>query len=285
MRYLCAILPLLLLALPLQGQETIERQFEVEGITRLEVDLRGAGEIDIRGGSGNLAAVTVRFHDTDPDAFDFTFEEQGQALIVSSRRLRPVRKVDIEVEIRLPQQINLDLNTNGGGITLAGIEGDIRGRTAGGELTLSDLHGRIALRTAGGRITLRDSELDGYVRTGGGPVLVENVTGDIEAHSGGGEVRFVNVRTPHRIYPADAVYIRNAGGSIDVDEAPAGADVRTGGGDIWIGSAGSYAEAHTGGGDIRINSIDGRVEATTGAGDIRVTMVGDPCSRATAMSG
>ncbi len=278
MRYSAVILPFLILTLPVQGQETIERDLDARGAERLEVDLRGGGSIDIRGDGGDEARIRIEFGRTDPEAFRFDIDRRGTTLRVLAEQLRRVQTVNIQVVIHLPRRCDLDLSTAGGGITLRGIAGDIRGRTAGGELELADLHGTIALSTAGGRITLRDSELDGYVRTGGGEVLVENVTGDIDADSGGGVVEFRNVVTPDRTYPAEAVYIRNAGGAIDVDEAPAGADVRTGGGDIWIGSAGGYVRASTGGGDIRIHSIDGRVEARTGAGTIRVTMTGDPAA-------
>jgi len=276
MRCTTAVLPLLLLALPVQGQEIIERDFDANGIARIEIDLRGAGSITVIGDAGEKARCTVAFHRTDPDDFRFTFDRRDDSLVIGSRRFRQVQRTDIRLEIHVPRRSDLDLRTAGGGITLRGIEGTIRGRTAGGVLNLSDLHGTIALHSAGGEITLRDSALDGRVTTGGGPVLVENVTGDIEADSGGGAVVYRNVTTPYRTYPAEAVYIRNAGGAIDVDEAPGGADVRTGGGDIWINSAGEYVRASTGGGDIRINAIDGRVEASTGAGDIRVTMTGDP---------
>jgi DUF4097 and DUF4098 domain-containing protein YvlB len=106
--------------------------------------------------------------------------------------------------------------------------------------------------------------------------LVENVVGDIDATSGGGNVVYRNVETPDRSYPADLVHIRNAGGALDVDEAPGGADVSTGGGDIWIGTAKKSVHARTGGGDIEIEAVDGWVKASTGAGDIDVAMVGDP---------
>lgn len=74
----------------------------------------------------------------------------------------------------------------------------------------------------------------------------------------------------------EQVYIRNAGGALKVEKAPAGADVRTGGGNIRIRSANKFVKATTGGGDITIDAVDGWIKATTGAGDIRVTMVGDP---------
>jgi len=257
-------------------QESTDRELEMSAGETLEVDLAPGGSIHIRGSDESGACIRVSFRDTDGEAFRFEFTRTRSGVEITSERLRRVNNVDVRVDIQVPRRSDLRLKTAGGGISIRNIEGNISGRTAGGQLTLEDLTGSIELTTGGGAITLTDSRLDGHVRTGGGKVLLENVEGDIDARSGGGEVIYRNVVTPDRTYPADVAYIRNAGGSIRVDDAPGGADVRTGGGDIRIRSAGSYAKARTGGGDIRIDDIDGWVEAHTGAGTIEVTMTGEP---------
>ncbi|MFC1499432.1 hypothetical protein ACFL6T_00240 [Candidatus Zixiibacteriota bacterium] len=258
------------------SQETIEREFDINGQQSMEIDLNAGGSITVRGWDEQRATVRVRFGRTDPDAFRFDFDQSRSKLTVRSERLSRVQNVDIRIDVQVPRGFDLDLRTGGGGITISGIEGVIDGGTGGGELDLRNLKGTIRLTTGGGEITVRDSELDGRVSTGGGAVLVENVVGDFRATSGGGEVIYRNVVTPDRTWPADVVHIRNAGGSIEVEDAPAGADVSTGGGDIHIGSAGTFVKASTGGGDITIDSIDGWVDASTGAGMIRAMMTGNP---------
>ncbi len=276
------------------SQETIEHEFDLSGERNLEVSVSSGGSIDIRGWDETHAEARVRFRNTDPEAFRFEFDQRGQSLIIRSERLRRVQRVDIVIEVRVPRGFNLNLRTGGGEISLTDIEGRIEGSTAGGELNLRNLKGTIQLTTGGGEITVHDSELDGRVSTGGGAVLVENVRGDFRATSGGGEVIYRNVVTPDRTYPGEVVHIRNAGGSIEVEDAPSGADLSTGGGGIHVRSAGAWLKARTGGGDIMIGTVDGwietstgggditienvtsRVEASTGAGEIRVTMTGDP---------
>jgi hypothetical protein len=226
----------------------------------LEVDLRPGGSIHIRGWDEERALVRFTMRDTEPDAFRFEVDRTRSGVRITSERLRRVNNVNVRVDIQIPRRADVELRTGGGGISIRDIEGAIT----------------IELSTGGGEITLTDSRLDGKVSTGGGKVLVENVEGDIKASSGGGEVTYRNVVTPDHAYPADAVHIRNAGGSIRVDDAPAGAYVTTGGGNIRIRSANDYARASTGGGDIRIDAIDGWVEAGTGAGTIEVTMTGTP---------
>lgn len=258
------------------ADQDLRKEFSVSKGHTLDVDLRSGGSVEIRGWNKDLADIQVSFIDCDPDDFEFEFAQKKSGLMIRSESKRHIRSRDIRVSVMIPKKFNLHLKTIGGEISIQDIEGKIDGNTAGGSLTLENLRGEIYLTTGGGRIILKDSQIDGRVTTGGGSVLVENVEGDIEATSGGGNVVYKNVKTPSRTYPGDQVYIRNAGGALKVEEAPAGADVRTGGGNIRIRSANTFVKAATGGGDITINAVDGWVNATTGAGDIRVTMVGDP---------
>jgi DUF4097 and DUF4098 domain-containing protein YvlB len=257
-------------------QNGLEKELEMSPGETLDVNLRHGGSIHIRGWDEERALIRVSLRAENSDAFRFEIERTRSGVEITSERLRRVNNVNVRVDVQVPHQSDLRLRTAGGGISIRDIEGSISGRTAGGELTLENLSGSIELSTGGGEISLTDSQLDGTVSTGGGKVLLESVDGDIAASSGGGEVVYRNVVTPDHTYPADAVYIRNAGGSIRVDDAPAGAYVTTGGGNIRIRSAAEYVKASTGGGDIRIDEVDGWVEAGTGAGTIEVTMVGEP---------
>jgi DUF4097 and DUF4098 domain-containing protein YvlB len=98
--------------------------------------------------------------------------------------------------------------------------------------------GGLSGSTMGGRVTRRGGEA---TATGGGPVSMHTM-----------------------------------GGEIDLDRAPAGADLQTMGGDIHLGSSGGPVKAHTMGGRILLDSVDGAVRATTMGGDVHVRMVGDP---------
>ena len=62
--------------------------------------------------------------------------------------------------------------------------------------------------------------------------------------------------------------IFQAGGDIDVDGAPQGADLVTMGGNIHIGRVDSFAKLKTMGGNIDVDAASGSVQATTMSGDI-----------------
>jgi len=71
-----------------------------------------------------------------------------------------------------------------------------------------------------------------------------------------------------------ALRIRKAGGAIELEEAPDGAELFTGGGRIRVGAANGPVRVTTGGGDIVIGPARGSVSATTGAGDVEIILVG-----------
>jgi Putative adhesin len=71
-----------------------------------------------------------------------------------------------------------------------------------------------------------------------------------------------------------ALTIVKAGGDIDVDGAPRGADLVTMGGDIHIGRVDSFAKLETMGGNIDVDAASGSVHAKTMSGDIVAHIVG-----------
>ena len=254
--------------------DDIRKEFTISEGKTLDINLKSGGSIEISGWDKELASIRVNFRNCDPD--DFDFDKKSSEIRIRSDYKRRVNRSNIKMNIKIPRNFDIKIKTIGGSVYINNIHGNISGRTAGGELNLKNLNGEINFTSGGGSVIIKDSKLDGRVSTGGGSVLVENVEGDIKATSGGGNVVYKNVKTPDKIYPSDLVYIRNAGGELDVDDAPAGADISTGGGNIYVKSAKKFVKARTGGGDIYIKAVDGWIKASTGAGDIEATMVGDP---------
>jgi len=278
MRKYAAVLLILLLAGWGYGQESGEEEIPVTAGETLRVNLDTGGSLAITG-TGESRAV-VRYTVSGPDAGDVkvsVLRRKGEVEINSVfREDRRHRRVRLELEIRIPRRFELKLHSMGGGITLKGIEGEIRGTTMGGSLKLSDLKGRLELKTMGGEITLRDSAVDGRVLTMGGRVLLENVSGDLDAKSMGGQVVYRNVRRDTETQNGEAIRITSMGGPIHLNQAPHGARVKTMGGDISIRRAEQFLQATTMGGDISVDAVDGWIEAVTMGGDIEVTMTGDP---------
>jgi len=270
-------------ASPAAGTRTIP----VSSGGTLILDLDAGGDVEISGTGGSSASVSYTAS-CRPDC-RVDIKEAGDGLRISTSFAGGSNNntSDITFKIAVPSHFDVEVQSMGGGISIAGVEGKFTGKTHGGELTLRDVRGQADLTTMGGQISLIDSDLDGELSTMGGEVLFENVVGDVKGSSMGGNVRYKNVRrrdgshgSPPRTGEdlpdavGETVQISTKGGEIDVQDAPEGADLHTMGGDIRVKGAERFVRAKTMGGDIHIDAVDGWVEAVTMGGDVEVSVIG-----------
>lgn len=280
------IIPAVMILLVLGGVTSAvaeTREFAAPSGGTLELNLKAGGAVVVKGDAGST--ITVSYEVDKNSKIEFRDSSNGLEIITSHASSGRNRSSAIEIEVHVPGHFDIELDSNGGGLTIEGVDGNFRGKTMGGALVLHDVRGEAQLKTMGGRIKLTDSELDGSLQTMGGQVLFENVVGDVTGSSMGGNVRFKNVvrrsggtATPPRLDDVDGttdtVQISTMGGAINVDDAPEGANLHTMGGDIRVDDAVRFVAAKTMGGDIKIKSIDGWVKATTMGGDIDVNVIG-----------
>jgi DUF4097 and DUF4098 domain-containing protein YvlB len=264
------------------------REFRAAAGGKLTLRLETGAGLKIAGTGGSSVTVAYKLSCT-PDC-QIDFDQSGNDLTVKTRFVSGGRHQngDAELDIRVPRQFDVSLDSMGGRLEIDGVKGTFTGETKGGEIMLHDVDGVAKLRTMGGEIRVKDSTLDGSVHTMGGAVHVENVVGDLNASSMGGDVRYKNVRRNDGKFasPSDSdgqarseitsgtVQVTTMGGEIETGDAPEGADVSTMGGDINIKKAARFVRAKTMGGDIAIESVDGWVQATTMGGNLDVTVTG-----------
>jgi hypothetical protein len=254
-----------------------EQRFEVSAGQTLEVDLETGGAIRITGVEGNAVVVKSAGKGSDAHDIELRVRKTGKGVSIESEYggSKRNRSGGVDIEVTVPRRFNVEIESNGGGITIQGVEGELEGQTMGGALELKDLKGTVKLSTMGGAVNLSDSEVNGELSTMGGRVVFRNVKGDVKGSSMGGDVVYDNVTRANGASTTKPVEITTMGGDITVESAPAGANVSTMGGDIAIASAAGRVKAKTMGGDIEINSLDGGGTVTTMGGDIDVRMVGD----------
>ena len=189
--------------------------------------------------------------------------EAGGVYITSQSppRVRHGANFRVQFQITVPQRYNLDVETQGGDITVeAPLEGEARLTTAGGDVRTSDLTGAVRIETAGGSITLGKIGSDLIARTAGGSIHVGDVKGDAILETSGGEIVTGAV--------AGALKAETAGGDVVVGGATGQVLARTAGGQIQIGPTGGSVRAETAGGSIRLQGARGRVVAETAGGSI-----------------
>ena len=266
----------LLLSMPAVSAQT--QSFPASQGGTLKLDLESGGSVTVETGGSSSIQVTVENSEESTPRCRINIEPTEGGLRVHTYFEEDDRSQTSHLKIHavVPSRYNIEVDSMGGGLSVTGLEGTIRGRTMGGELNLSNLTGELELVTMGGNITLTDSDVDGEVSTMGGTVLRDSVTGDVQGKSMGGNVTYrnvVNTANPEDSV-GDEVFIDSMGGAIDVKDAPNGARVKTMGGDVNIESAAEFVDATTMGGSIGIGEVNGSVKAVTMAGEVDVKVIG-----------
>lgn len=196
-------------------RELRTQSLSAEGLTRL-VAVTGAGSLEIIGEAGRTDIEYVaEIHARDTSEVQLSFEANG-----STARLDATTNDTfqgdwsrIDLLIRMPAQLALDLEDGSGEITINGLQGPVLiddgsgalflngaeratikdGSGAmdveniAGDLDIDDGSGEIRVRDVGGTVTVKDGSGDLHIQNAGGLNILE---------SGSGDVRITNVRGP-----------------------------------------------------------------------------------------
>ncbi len=256
---LVMLLPGVLLA---ASNDDIDQEFTVEPGGTLTVN-SDAGNIEVDTWNQNQVRVRVR----NTRGFDMEVVQEGNDVVVIADQERGLFGFgggsNIRFDVSVPMDYNVDLNTGGGSITVADINGEVRADTSGGRITVGRVNGGdVMVDTSGGSIDIDDVDGSVSADTSGGNITIANVSGDVEADTSGGRIRIGNV--------GGNIYADTSGGSIEVGESGGRMDLDTSGGTIRAGWAQGPLVADTSGGNIYLAGSEVSVEADTSGGNIEI---------------
>jgi DUF4097 and DUF4098 domain-containing protein YvlB len=238
------------------GADTVERSFDVKpgGTLRIDTD---QGSIDIRSAPGNQVRIHVEreARSGDDSDFELRFDQRGDDVIVEGEKPDSgwfgSRRFRIRFEIEVPERYNLDIETAGGSISIADLEGDVNCHTSGGSLSIDDIDGRVDCRTSGGSIDIGRIEGSVLAKTSGGSIRIDRSGGSVVAKTSGGNI------TVDEVF--GSIEATTSGGSIKatISQQPQG-DCRlsTSGGRVEVTLASSIAvdlDAKTSGGRVNVD--------------------------------
>ena len=183
-----------------------------------------------------------------------TFTQNGNTVTVEARRKTKVHwnwgfntRTEGKYTVRVPAKFDVQLNTAGGGISVADVEGEVNADTSGGGLQFKRVRGPIKGDTSGGGIDVADCEGTIKVDTSGGGITVKGGGGTLVGDTSGGGVTVKNFAGPAR--------------------------VGTSGGGITVENVGGTVEGHTSGGPINATlpaPVPGTVKLSTSGGGVTV---------------
>ncbi|HEY6291842.1 MAG TPA: hypothetical protein VI455_09825 [Terriglobia bacterium] len=198
----------------------------------------GRAELRARPSGGDSAFLEFRYADQD----------------------HPLRRLDAALFIQVPDHMDVDVETQGGGITVESLDGDLRAVTAGGDIRTGDVTGPVRLQTAAGDINVGNISQRITAHTAGGSIHVGNVKGDAFLETSGGEIVSGLIGgTVHAETAAGDIVLRGVSGPVIV---------QTAGGQIQLGDCGGPVRAQTAAGSIHLDGARGRVDAETAGGSL-----------------
>jgi TonB family protein len=187
----------------------------------------------------------------------------------------------VSLEIRVPRRYNLEINTQGGNISVRDIEGQVDLTTAGGTITVGRVGtfakpdaadavktaGRDTARlvTQGGHIVIGDVAGTLTAETSGGNIVAGDISGDANLHTGGGQIQTGRI--------AGVAKLETGGGDIRVKRSGPSLTADTAGGQINLSEASGAIQAHTGGGAVQIEHVTGPTVLESDDGNIFLKQV------------
>lgn len=224
-------------------------------------------------------------------------DSSGVRVTAASTAGRRLSGLEVEVEVNVPSRYSVNLKTQGGGITVGDLEGNVWAETAGGGISIGQVtNGSVGVKTAGGGIEIKGiANGNGLAETAGGGIDVGDVTGDLQVKTAGSGISVGKVGGKLKAETAGGgIEIRAGGVEVIAETAGAGIEIgggagavraKTAGGGIRIGPTAGAVEAETAGGGIDIGETGSSVHAETAGGGITVAGSGGPVVAKTAGGG
>jgi len=272
----------------------VTKTFKVNKGGTLKVEI-AAGDININSWSKNEVTVKIDGVD-DEDRNLIDISQSGNTINVSLKGSGNWGNNDVDISV--PSEFNLDLNTNQGDVNVnSSIVGTVQVYTAGGDINLKDVKGNTNVKTSGGDITTGSINGDLELSTNGGDVKVGNVNGKGEVRTMGGSIDMKNIgkELDAKTFGGDIsigsiggnAKVKTLGGSISIGKISGSANVQTNGGNIKLDGASGDTKAKTLGGNISLYNITGNIDASTASGNVyaELTPSGKGKSNISSLSG
>jgi hypothetical protein len=230
-----------------------EKSFNISPGKNLYVDIN-SGDVKITYWDKAEVYVKILGNENAKEKMDFTLEGNEEEVKVTGKKRSSASSwfsnLNLEVEIKVPSQFNVDVNTSGGDIKCGGITGKAELNTSGGDVWADKFSGSLSASTSGGDIFLFCREAEINAETSGGDIRLEyeGENKGIDISTSGGDIGIKLAREFKAV-----MELSTSGG--DVSCSLNMTNVKKSSGSRLIGDLNGGGEkllAHTSGGDITV---------------------------------
>ncbi len=170
-----------------------EKTFNISPGKKLIVEL-SAGDVKVTYWEKSEAYIKIYGNENAMNKMDFNLEGKDETVEVHGKKKSSASSwfsnINVEVEIKVPAQFNLDINTAGGDIRCGGITGMAQLNTSGGDIWADKFSGNLEASTSGGDVYLFCSNAAIEAETSGGDIKLEYTgeNGGIDLSTSGGDI-------------------------------------------------------------------------------------------------
>lgn len=194
-------------------QETRQLRLSVSPETLLAIDA-GAGSLSLRG-EPDMEAIEVeaeiwQVSPNDDYTLKLEIDESGMARLLANTGAGANRD-RIDLDIRVPASIRLDVTDGSGSIHIGDLAGPINVDDGSGSIGIEDIGADITIEDGSGSLRVENTGGNLRIDDGSGSITVRNSAGDVTLDDGSGSISVTDT--------AGIVTIVDGSGSINVDGA------------------------------------------------------------------
>lgn len=264
------VLFLLAAVLGFSYEKEKDLRLDAEGITEFELDC-GAGYLKIKGEPGLKqvevkAAIVIKGIDEEEiddfiaDKITLSLKKWGDKAVLTSKvesfsaiSLFKSRTVQINLDVRVPQNLALDIDDGSGAIEIAHISNDIQIDDGSGSIDIEDVDGKISIEDGSGSIDMVQVTGNVRIEDGSGSITLEKIKGNLKIDDSSGEIKVEDVSGDVNIDDSSGdMRIYKIGGSVVVDDGSGGIYIDGVEKDVIIKRSGS--------GSVDIHNVKGKVK-------------------------
>ena len=104
-----------------------------------------------------------------------------------------LKNAEINLTVRVPKNVNLEIDDGSGYITITGLKSDIILDDGSGDIELTNIEGDLEIDDGSGELIIEDITGNVKIDDGSGDISVKNVFGDVEIDDGSGDMKIVSI--------------------------------------------------------------------------------------------
>jgi Toastrack DUF4097 len=153
-----------------------EKTFSISPGKDLIVDA-SSGDVIVTYWDKSEVYVKIRGNENAMENMDYTIEGNDELIKVVAKKKSSVNSwfsnISLEIEIKVPTEFNVDINTSGGDIKYGGVSGNAKLNTSGGDVWGEKFMGKLNISTSGGNISLIGGDAKIIAETSGGDIKLD----------------------------------------------------------------------------------------------------------------